>query len=43
MHEIPNLPFPSLNPVEQTPVTHSAEPAQVAEKEGDDNPSADQE
>jgi len=43
MHEIPNLPFPSLNPIEQTSATQSAETAQVAEKEGDDNPSADQE
>ncbi|MEE1869795.1 MAG: hypothetical protein RR736_09775 [Pseudomonas sp.] len=42
MHEIPNFPFPSLNPEEQTPATHSAEPAQ-ADHDGDENPSADQE
>ncbi|MCW2267531.1 MULTISPECIES: hypothetical protein [Pseudomonas] len=42
MHEIPNLPFPSLNPEEQTPATHSAEPAQ-ADHDGDDTSSADQE
>lgn len=43
MHEIPNLPFPSLNPIEQAPATHNAEAAQAADKDGDDNPSADQE
>ncbi|MGH8382119.1 hypothetical protein, partial [Pseudomonas sp.] len=42
MHEIPNLPFPSLNPEEQTPATHSAEPAQ-ADHDGDETSSADQE
>ena len=43
MHEIPNLPFPSLNHVEQKPASQSAEPAQVADQQGDDHPSADQE
>ncbi|MFJ4371571.1 hypothetical protein ACIP1T_03020 [Pseudomonas japonica] len=43
MHEIPNLPFPSLNHVEQKPAPHNAEPAQSAEPQGDENPSADQE
>ena len=42
MHEIPNLPFPSLNPEEQTPATHSAEAAQ-ADHDGDETSSADQE
>lgn len=43
MHEIPNLPFPSLKPEEQTVVAHHAEPAQTLEQNGDDTPSADQE
>ncbi|MDO7901247.1 hypothetical protein ACE1YR_09475 [Pseudomonas sp. K1(2024)] len=41
MHEIPNLPFPSLNPEEQTVTAHAAEPA-PAGHEGDDPSSADQ-
>ncbi|WP_256584046.1 hypothetical protein [Pseudomonas sp. SDI] len=43
MHEIPNLPFPSLNHAEQAPAPQSAEPAQAADTQGDENPSADQE
>mgnify|MGYP006943327008 FL=1 len=42
MHEIPNLPFPSLNP-EEPSVTVHAEPAAAAEQDGDDQSSADQE
>jgi len=42
MHEIPNLPFPSLKPEEQTVAAHAAEPA-PAQQDGDDQPSADQE
>ncbi|MBK5005224.1 MULTISPECIES: hypothetical protein [Pseudomonas] len=41
MHEIPNFPFPSLNPEEPT-VTAHAEPAPAREQEGDDQPSAEQ-
>jgi hypothetical protein len=43
MHEIPNLPFPSLNHVEQKPAPLNAEPAQSADQQGDESPSADQE
>ncbi|MDG9882600.1 MULTISPECIES: hypothetical protein [Pseudomonas] len=43
MHEIPNLPFPSLNQVEQKPAPINAEPAQSADQQGDESPSADQE
>ncbi|WP_258198049.1 hypothetical protein [Pseudomonas capeferrum] len=43
MHEIPNLPFPSLNPEEQSVATHTAEPSQAVEQNGDDPSSADQE
>ncbi|NER65246.1 hypothetical protein G3436_16945 [Pseudomonas sp. MAFF212427] len=43
MHEIPNLPFPSLNQVEQPAAPLSAEPAHVADSDGDENPSAEQE
>ncbi|WP_273908942.1 hypothetical protein [Pseudomonas fontis] len=43
MHEIPNFPFPSLNQDEQAPAPQSAEPAQAADTESDENPSADQE
>jgi len=42
MHEIPNLPFPSLNP-EEPSVTVHAEPAAAVEQDGDDQSSADQE
>lgn len=42
MHEIPNLPFPSLNPEEPT-VTANADSAPAREQEGDDQTSADQE
>ncbi|MGE7989849.1 hypothetical protein ACQKPE_02130 [Pseudomonas sp. NPDC089554] len=42
MHEIPNLPFPSLKPEEQTVAAHAAEPA-PAQQDGDDQTSADQE
>lgn len=42
MHEIPNLPFPSLNPEEQTVAAHT-EPTPAVEQDGDDQPSADQE
>ncbi|WP_137188270.1 hypothetical protein [Pseudomonas asiatica] len=42
MHEIPNLPFPSLNPEEPTVTVH-AEPAAAVEQDGDDQSSADQE
>ncbi|WP_286184324.1 hypothetical protein [Pantoea sp. Cy-639] len=42
MHEIPNLPFPSLNPEEQSVAAH-AEPAPAVEQDGDDQSSADQE
>lgn len=42
MHEIPNLPFPSLNP-EEPSVTVHAEAAAAAEQDGDDQSSADQE
>ncbi|WP_449434345.1 hypothetical protein [Pseudomonas putida] len=41
MHEIPNLPFPSLNPEE--PVTFHAEPTPAVDQDGDDTSSADQE
>ncbi|MDF9758056.1 MULTISPECIES: hypothetical protein [Pseudomonas] len=41
MHEIPNLPFPSLNPEEQSVAAH-AEPTPVVE-DSDDQSSADQE
>ncbi|AQW69372.1 MULTISPECIES: hypothetical protein [Pseudomonas] len=41
MHEIPNLPFPSLNPEEPT-VTAHADSAPALEQEGDDQTSADQ-
>ncbi|MBP2261093.1 hypothetical protein J2W83_002880 [Pseudomonas hunanensis] len=41
MHEIPNLPFPSLNPEEHTVAAHS-EPTPAVE-DGDDTSSADQE
>ncbi|GGU82073.1 hypothetical protein GCM10009504_43350 [Pseudomonas laurentiana] len=43
MHEIPNLPFPSLNPAEQEPALHSAEAANAADTNGEELPSADQE
>ncbi|WP_144174539.1 hypothetical protein [Pseudomonas sp. Kh13] len=42
MHEIPNLPFPSLNPEEPTVTVH-AEPATAVEQDGDEQSSADQE
>ncbi|WP_256660253.1 hypothetical protein [Pseudomonas sp. RIT623] len=42
MHEIPNLPFPSLNPEEQSVAAH-AEPTPTVEQDGDDQSSADQE
>ncbi|EJN36887.1 hypothetical protein PMI38_03676 [Pseudomonas sp. GM84] len=41
MHEIPNFPFPSLNPEEPTVAAHS-EPTPAVE-DGDDQSSADQE
>lgn len=41
MHEIPNFPFPSLNPEEPT-VTAHAEPTPAVEQEADDLSSADQ-
>ncbi|WP_265411721.1 hypothetical protein [Pseudomonas putida] len=41
MHEIPNLPFPSLKPEEQTVAAHT-EPTPAVE-DGDDKSSADQE
>ncbi|MHC6226703.1 hypothetical protein ACYU03_18355 [Pseudomonas sp. X10] len=43
MHEIPNLPFPSLNPEEQTVAAHTAEPVPAVEQDGDEPSSADQE
>ncbi|WP_255263427.1 hypothetical protein [Pseudomonas aegrilactucae] len=43
MHEIPNLPFPSLNQAEQPAAPLSAEPAHVGDCDGDENPSAEQE
>lgn len=43
MHEIPNLPFPSLKPEEQSVAAHPAENAPSVEHTGDDKPSADQE
>jgi len=42
MHEIPNLPFPSLNP-EEPSVTVHAEPTPAVDQDGDDSSSADQE
>ncbi|WP_232109131.1 hypothetical protein, partial [Pseudomonas mosselii] len=42
MHEIPNLPFPSLNPEEQSVAAH-AEPTPAVDQDGDDQSSADQE
>lgn len=42
MHEIPNHPFPSLNPEEHTAAAHS-EPTPAVEQNGDDTSSADQE
>jgi len=42
MHEIPNLPFPSLNPEEQTVTVH-AEPTPAVDQDGDDQSSAAQE
>ncbi|WP_267241053.1 hypothetical protein [Pseudomonas sp. UFMG81] len=42
MHEIPNLPFPSLNPEEQSVAAH-AEPTPAVEQGSDDQPCADQE
>ncbi len=42
MHEIPNLPFPSLNPEEPT-VTSHAESAPAREQDGEDPTCADQE
>ena len=42
MHEIPNLPFPSLNPEEQSVAAH-AEPASAVEQDADDQSSADPE
>ncbi|MFV3406171.1 hypothetical protein ACNFIC_19810 [Pseudomonas sp. NY15463] len=41
MHEIPNLPFPSLNPEEQSVAAH-AEPTPAVEPGNDDQSSADQ-
>jgi len=41
MHEIPNLPFPSLNPEEHSVAPH-AEPAATAQQDGEDASSADQ-
>lgn len=41
MHEIPNFPFPSLNPEEPTVTVH-AEPAPAVEQDQDDRSSADQ-
>lgn len=43
MHEIPNFPFPSLNPEEQSVAAHTAEPVQAVEQKGDDPSSAEQE
>ncbi|HKS15598.1 MAG TPA: hypothetical protein VJS90_21420 [Pseudomonas sp.] len=43
MHEIPNLPFPSLKPEEQSVAAHHAETAPSVEQTGDDKPSAEQE
>jgi len=43
MHEIPNLPFPSLNQAEQPAAPLSAEPAHVADSDGDETPRAEQE
>ncbi|WP_274609954.1 hypothetical protein [Pseudomonas sp. TH41] len=42
MHEIPNLPFPSLHKTEQTP-THQAGAQQPEPKEGTDSRKADRE
>lgn len=42
MHEIPNLPFPSLNPEEQ-PVAVHCEPTPAVDQASDDQSSADQE
>ncbi|WP_258378878.1 hypothetical protein [Pseudomonas mosselii] len=42
MHEIPNLPFPSLNPEEQSVAAH-AEPTPAVDQDVEDQSSADQE
>ena len=43
MHEIPNFPFPSLNPEEPSVAAHTAEAVQAVEQEGDEQSSAEQE
>ncbi|WP_312932447.1 hypothetical protein [Pseudomonas sp.] len=41
MHEIPNFPFPSLNPEEPTVTVH-AEPMPAVDQDENDSPCADQ-
>jgi len=41
MHEIPNLPFPSLHQPEQTPATQSASHNPETDKRCEDRPSDD--
>lgn len=41
MHEIPNFPFPSLNPEEPTVTVH-AEPTPAVEQDDGERSSADQ-